>query len=276
MDHTPRPKWSIITVTYNSSAKLKRYWRSAVPADVEWIVVDNASTDETVATARKLGASVLTLEANVGFSAANNIGLKAARGDYIAFVNPDASVAYESLDEIARVVDTTGGLVAPQLVNDDGTPQPNGRGIPRVISKINNRIRFSEKLKREYTIYAAPGEIKNVFWITGAVVCSTRVIFEDLGGWNEEYFLYFEDVDLCCRAHIKGIPVIVYGDVKWTHGWARDNASFKLRPWLHELKSAVKFYRKYPGLANGLFVSASRFSDVHANSSAVWTRSHSG
>lgn len=237
--------WSLITVTYNSAAPLREYWAAERPAHVEWIVVDNGSTDDSVQVAKSLGATVISVEQNIGFSAANNRGLTSASGDDIAFVNPDVRVDYADLAQLSSAIAELGGLVSPQLLNTDGTLQPNGRGAPLLAHKVLNRA-TSEDRGNGYRLLAAPTERKSVFWLIGAVVAGDAETIRALGGWSERFFLYYEDKDISIRAWRQGHAVTLLGDLTWTHGWARETTHFRLMPWVRELDSLFRFYSLYP------------------------------
>lgn len=242
--------WSFITVTYNSATTLRRFWTGGIPEEAEWIVVDNGSQDDSVATAKALGATVIELGENIGFSAANNRGLDVATGAYIAFTNPDIAVDWTSLEKLRETIDHSGGLVAPQLLNADGTLQPNGRGAPLLAHKVLNRLTSGPR-KNGYQVYAQEGEKRNAFWVIGAAVLGTAEAIRSIDGWNERFFLYYEDKDICIRAWRKGLPVTLDGTVRWTHGWARETTGFKLKPWLREFDSMARFYSLYPELLFG-------------------------
>ncbi|GAA3896109.1 glycosyltransferase family 2 protein [Leifsonia kafniensis] len=242
------PRWSFITVSYNSADALKTYWGSAtIPAGAEWIVVDNSSSDATVSIAESLGARVIRLEVNLGFGAANNIGMNQSRGEFIAFVNPDVTVDFSTLPALERVVQSLGGVIGPQLINPDGSLQPNGRGIATLPSKIRNRLK-SETGTSGYQRTAEPGEQIAVDWLIGAAVIATRQTFDKFGAWDDHFFVYYEDSDLGMRAWKHGVPVHVLGDVRWIHGWARETTSFNVDAWKRELTSMAKFYSRYPAL----------------------------
>lgn len=244
---TSNKKWSLITVTYNSAEDLKRFAAGPLSADVEWIVVDNHSSDESVNVAVSLGATVISLSKNAGFGRANNIGLRDATGTHVGFINPDLHINYVDLPALARLLDEAAKdcLVVPQLIDPDGTAQPNGRGVPTVLRKFGNRL----DLKRTgYRIYAKPGEQVYVAWAIGAAIFGKRTTIDTLGGWNEAFFVYYEDHDLGLRAWAHDIPMILTGDVRWFHGWARETTKFSLRPWLLEIHGASKFFCRYPGL----------------------------
>lgn len=266
MTHNARndsPAWSLITVTFNSSAALRTFW-STPPKGVEWIVVDNNSSDDTVATAKALGASVIELPENIGFGAANNVGFAAAEADLIGFINPDVTVDYDTLPHLGSIARESECLVAPQLLNADGTLQPNGRGFPLVINKLRNRTGGLEKLRDQYLLYAAPGQRREVCWLIGAVVIGQRQIFEKIGRWDERFFIYYEDSDICLRAWRDGIPSVLDGDANWVHGWARETTGFKWAPWKREIASMTKFYSRYPVLVLGNRLAARRFPKIAA------------
>lgn len=220
-------------------------------------MVDNGSSDDSVHAARELGASVIELGRNLGFSAANNEGLRMASGTYIAFVNPDVRGTWDDLGLLGRAIDHHGGLVSPQLVNEDGSLQPNGRGAPLLAHKVLHRLVPSRR-ENGYQVIANHLESKYVFWLMGAVVLGEARVLRELGGWDERFFLYYEDKDLSIRAWAAGIPVVVDGRVQWIHEWARDTRTLRVRPWLLELRSLIRFYTLYPeflfsnSLARGL------------------------
>lgn len=121
-------QWTVVTVTYNSADTLRRCWRAAKP--YEWIVVDNASSDDSVVVAEELGARVIRLPENVGFSKANNVGVRQAAGEYVVFANPDLEIDPDGMDVLKQHLDTHGGLVAPQLIVPTGLPSPTAEDSP--------------------------------------------------------------------------------------------------------------------------------------------------
>lgn len=239
-------KASVITVTFNSASELREFWGSFESSWAQWIVVDNASTDDSVAVAQELGATVITSASNLGFSRANNLGAQSAAGDVLIFCNPDVSVTGAGIDELARRAEHRRALVAPQLLNSDGSAQENGRGTPFPYRKLRHMLP-GEPRRNRYLRFASSGQRFDVVWVMGAVVAASRATFDALGGWNEKFFIYYEDSDLCIRAAKLGIPTEIDGNVRWTHGWARETArSFSRTAWAYELRSALTFYRCHP------------------------------
>ncbi|MEU7588597.1 glycosyltransferase [Micromonospora sp. NPDC049230] len=250
--------WSVVTVTYNSADTLRRCWGGAKP--YEWIVVDNDSADDSVAVAQELGARVIRLPENVGFSKANNVGVRQAAGAYVLFANPDLEVEPAGLATMQRHLDAHGGLVAPQLLATDGTPQPNGRGFPYATAKLGNRkIWPLSRMHANYRVVANAGEAVYVAWAMGAAVAARTADFVAMGGWNESFFLYYEDHELGLRAWRHDMPVVLLGDVRWTHHWARATNSFQWsRAHTLELQSARTFFGLFPEFVVGLPTAARR------------------
>ncbi|GIG62100.1 glucosyltransferase [Longispora fulva] len=246
--------WSVITVSYNSAETLRRCWDGSAPKPYRWIVVDNASSDDSVAVAEELGATVIRLPANVGFSRANNAGLRHVATPYVMFANPDLVVDPSGFGRLRAHLDTHGGLVAPQLLGTDGQLQPNGRGFPYVTAKLGNRKLWPfSSLHAGYRIVPGPGEARWVAWVIGAAVGARTADFTRMGGWNERFFLYYEDAEVCLRAWANDMPVAVLGDVRWTHHWGRATNTFRWsRAHSLELKAARTFYGMYPEFVLGV------------------------
>ena len=240
-------KASLITVTYNSAEDLREFWTDIATLPAEWIVVDNASTDDSAGVARSLGAKVIDLPENLGFSAANNIGVCAATTDTLVFANPDVRVTQPGLDVLVEELRVLGGLIAPQLLNPDGSSQENGRAMPYPHRKIAHMFWPNGKVSRGYSRFARPSQSLKVPWVMGAVLAMSRGDFEKIGGWDERYFIYYEDADICLRSWKAGVEVNVLGTVNWVHGWARETSqSFSWKIWKFEITSAVKFYSAHP------------------------------
>ncbi|WP_448263193.1 glycosyltransferase family 2 protein [Microbacterium aurum] len=253
---------SLITVTYNSADTLRRCWGGAQrPVDLEWIVVDNGSTDGSSDVARRLGAKVIEVGANLGFSAANNLGLRHANGQFIGFVNPDVVVDFSTLEELIGVARARGGLVAPQLLNTDGSEQPNGRGYPLLVAKIRNRLHGGDA---SYLLRSSDGAPRPVCWVMGAALLGERAAFEAIGGWDSRFFIYYEDKDICLRAWAAGIPVFLVPAARWVHGWARETTSLRWSAWRREIPSMLKFYTRYPEFLRGKRASRRAHPEIEA------------
>jgi N-acetylglucosaminyl-diphospho-decaprenol L-rhamnosyltransferase len=241
--------WTLVTVAYNSADQLRSAWTDFDPAAARWVVVDNASTDDSAAVAATLGARVIRLPKNVGFGAANNVALAQVDTDWIAFVNPDVTVGgADDLARLARVSATNQALVAPQLLNSDGSEQPNARGLPYLVDKVANRgVSLPGARLHDYARTGLSGPTFAA-WTIGAALAGPTATFHDLGGWDERFFIYYEDHDLGLRAWRAGTPVVLDPEVRWSHGWQRATTRPSLTAWRHELGSMRTFYRVWPSL----------------------------
>ena len=231
-------EWTLITVTYNNSSELAEWWAGTDLGDVKWIVVDNNSSDGTADTAAALGADVVRLGRNVGFSRANNVGLERTTSEFVA----------SSLPEIAKLVRERRAVVCPQLTNPDGSPQPNGRGLPFLIDKLAHRgVNLPGSRLSDY-IPPTNSAPTFVAWAMGAAICAQTKPLQIAGGWDERYFLYYEDHAFGLDAWRRGQEVIVLPSARWTHAWKRETKGIRLKPWMREIASAARFYSQYPGL----------------------------
>jgi len=240
------PAISVITVTYNSASDFVD--RAPVAQGFEWIVVDNASVDNSADLAERLGARVLRNEENRGFSAANNAGARAALGDVLVFCNPDVHFDAPGLARLAEETTARRAVIAPQLLNADGSMQENARGVPYPHRKLRH---FFAKQRPgdvdQYLFYARPGQIREIVWAIGAAVAIPTSDFWAIGGWNERYFIYYEDSDFCLRARERGLPVLLDGSTRWFHRWDRaTRKKFSWRAWRSEFRSAFIFYVSHP------------------------------
>jgi N-acetylglucosaminyl-diphospho-decaprenol L-rhamnosyltransferase len=216
-----RPQVSIVIVNYNAGAYLAECLRSLAAgcAGFVWdaVVVDNSSTDGSERAAEELGKSVRLVRAssNLGFARAANIGVRATMAPNILLLNPDACLTPGCLaplvDEFERHPECA--VVAPLVVNEDGTPQGNARGDPTMMTGLFGRTSLMRRLFPRFlgvTRNVVPADTSRsdrsveVDWVSGACCLVRRQAFEEVAGFDEAYFLYWEDADLCRRIRRKG------------------------------------------------------------------------
>ncbi|ABS64948.1 glycosyl transferase family 2 [Parvibaculum lavamentivorans DS-1] len=223
---------SVVLVTFNSADVIARALTS-IPQGPEVIVVDNASTDDSLRIAEKNGARCIRSEVNLGYGAACNLGAAESRGDYILFLNPDAILLNDALDKLLSTVDDNPGACAagPKFV--DGA----GGGTWRFQSILH-------PLKKGIVYPPAEPEGNCCLpLLTGAAILCRRDAFETAGGFDENIFLYYEDDDICRRLTSAGHSLIyvpeaeVYHEFGRSSGGARHIIRFK-----HEKKLLSRAY----------------------------------
>jgi GT2 family glycosyltransferase len=203
---------SAVVVSYQSAATLGRCLASLPPPEpgrCELLVVDNASTDGSLELVRREhpGARLLALAANVGFGAAVNRAAAEARGDAMLLLNADAWLMPGALDALARRLASRPRLawVAPRLVYPDGRPQfawePEVSLLGEAARKLRNRF---ESRQWSHTVLPRVLRPLGPGWFTAACALVRREAFRDVGGFDERFFLYFEDTDLCLRLRRAG------------------------------------------------------------------------
>ena len=251
MTKTQKPILTIITVTYNSHSLIPEYFKSLEKyllskISSEVIIVDNASRDKSVSLLEKLAIqnknlTIFRNPENRGFSRANNQGAKIAKGKYLLFLNPDTRLRDSSLVKLVGRLerDKTIGLIAPKLLNNDGKPQVS---VYRPQTLKNAFLEFF-LAKNTYSPHA-PKEESSVHAVMGAAVLIRKSLFERLGGWNEKYFMYFEDLDLCRRIKKINKKVIYAPSATVVHQLGSSSKTLKRKPgrWL------VQSSKKYHGL----------------------------
>lgn len=231
----PSIKLSIVIVSYNVQDLLKNCLQSILDcqppsANYELVVVDNHSVDESVEMVKKEFPQVklITSEENLGFGRANNLGAKKTKGELILFLNPDTKVCSESLESLAGFFEDRprAGIVGPQLLNEDDSFQPSVGEYPSVLSLIWEKpIDFLERrfsflrpfLGRLLVKYQRFKKLHRVDWVTGAALACRREVWEELGGFDEKFFMYFEDIDFCLRAKEKDWGVYYFPESKIYH-----------------------------------------------------------
>jgi GT2 family glycosyltransferase len=209
---------SVVIVNWNAGTALRDCVDSVVTSGagvIETIVVDNASTDDSLAPVRARHADVRVVEtgANLGFAAGANRGAMAARGDALVFLNPDARVEPRAIDVLVEALEATpgAGIAGGGLVDGAGRWQPGAARFHPVAHLLLDTTpgRLAARARR------APHVVD---WVYGTFMAVRRDAFRQLGGFDESYFLYGEDLDLCHRAAALGLRTIHVPGARAVHG----------------------------------------------------------
>ena len=198
---------------------------SSVPVEV--IVSDNASSDGSIETiqARWTALRIVRNGANLGFGAACNRGAAQARGDTLLFLNPDCRIEANALARLRAHADAHTGVLGANIVDADGNPERASRRrdplLWRALMTASGLARFESRVPalsgaNLEGASAAPA-LEQVDAVSGALMFVPHAAFDRIGGFDEGYFLHFEDFDLCRRARDAGLRVACANDVRITH-----------------------------------------------------------
>ena len=206
---------SVVIVNYNVQYFLEQCILSVQAASknntTEIIVVDNNSTDESCKLLIEKYPNVVLIQnkENVGFSKANNQGVKIAKGDYVLILNPDTIIAEDTLDKIYNYAKTKQnlGVLGVKLIDGSGKFAPESkRGIPTPNASFNKLFGISSKRTgKYYATHLEENESGIIKVASGAFMFIKRTVFNEVKGFNEAYFMYGEDINLSMKLLNKSI-----------------------------------------------------------------------
>ena len=223
---------SIIIVNYNVKEFLQNLihsiYKAAQRITFEIIVVDNASNDGSVEFIKEKFPTVklFTNKENLGFSKANNIGLKEATGKYILLINPDTIVSEDTFDKMIRFFqeNSEAGLAGCKILNPDGSLQlACRRSFPGPwtsfckVTGLSNLFPQSRLFARYNLTYLNEDQTYEVDAISGSFMMFTKEIYEKVGGLDEQFFMYGEDLDFCYRVQKAGYKVLYVHSTQIIH-----------------------------------------------------------
>ncbi|MBR0655740.1 glycosyltransferase family 2 protein [Plastoroseomonas arctica] len=241
----PLLRLSVVIVTYRSAGVIAEALR-ALPEAVETIIVDNASPDDTLAVARaaRPGAVILAQPENRGFGAGCNAGIAAASRELVLLLNPDGRIATSALGTLIAAADAypDAAILAPALLDDDGKPV-------RSWDAAQVRRRALDRNRRSESWPAAPFCAE---FVSGACMLLRRA---DGLRFDEAFFLYYEDDDLCAAARAMGRSIVVVPAARAGHAGGKSSAPSRRVAWIkayHLAWSRLRYLEKHGGKAEAL------------------------
>ena len=237
-----KSKISIIIVNYNTEKEVEKCLNSVISQQttvnsLEVIVVDNASSDDSAQVLKKFPeVKLIQNEKNLGFAKANNIGAKAATGAFLFFLNPDCEIKRDTISKLLGLVEKSpNAIIGPKILNPDGSLQGSCYNLPTIWGAIKefwfnqegSYEKFTPKTNKQVRVEA----------IVGAAMFMSKKTFEKLGGFDERYFLYYEDLDFCRKAKKLDIPVYYFPKASIIHGLGRAGGNIE-----HLKKSAAVYH----------------------------------
>jgi N-acetylglucosaminyl-diphospho-decaprenol L-rhamnosyltransferase len=211
------PRWAAVVVNFESGPLLGACVRSLLSdtsaGAAELVVVDNGSHDDSIAEleATHPGVRVVHSPGNVGYARAANLGTAVTQAPIVAVINPDTIVEPGAAVALVARLERESRLAAcgPRLRNPDGSDYPSARSLPSIPVAIGHGLlglwwpknRFTARYRQ---LDADPGLPRLVDWVSGAAIWLRRSALDEVGGWDERYFMYLEDTDLCWRLRRAG------------------------------------------------------------------------
>jgi GT2 family glycosyltransferase len=255
---------SVIVVSWNTRELLKgclnsirASGESSVP---EIIVVDNASSDGSANMVAEEFPEVTVIRSkeNLGFARGNNLGIERASGSWLALVNSDVVVHPGCLEQLANYLETHSevGLTGPGVIGRDGRLQPTYRQLPTiwsiacrslaldsVFSRLSNR-------RQKHGMHVQPFEVEvlsGCFWV------ARREAVEQVGGLDERFFFYAEDLDWCKRFGDAGWKVVFVPTATATHLGGGSSAAAPFRYSIELLRANLAYWQKHSGVSGLVF-----------------------
>lgn len=251
---------SIITVNYNSGTLLMKCLESIFAQEcsqeIEVIIIDNKSTDKSIEGIETLFPQIKLIKnkKNTGYTKGNNVGIRQSEGKYVVLLNPDTVLMRNAVQQMSEFMDRTSdaGAIGPKLINTDGSLQLSCRSFPSWRNALFSRYSLLTRLfprnkySVEYLYTDWPhNEIKEVDWLSGACLMIRREVFEKIGLFDEAFFMYCEDVDICYRIKQAGWKNLYYPYAEVVHYIGCGKEKIPIRLIVNHHISMYKFYRKH-------------------------------
>ncbi len=251
---------SCIIINYKNSAPLKdclaSVYQTVQEIDFEVIIVDNSENDPGLQHLKKLysKAQFISNSSNVGFAKANNQAAKIAQGNVLIFLNPDTILSDQAINSMHKHFCSHKeiGALGPKVVNPDGSLQYSCRRFPTLWTGLFNRYSILSRLfpenrfTRQYLMRDFDhNEIRQVDWLSGCCLMVSKNIFEQSHGFDEKYFLFNEDVDLCRTIKQAGKEVVYFPEVTVTHQVSTSNSKTTARVIIQRHLGMMHYFKKH-------------------------------
>jgi len=243
-------KLSVVILNYNVRYFLELCIKSVQAAlyniDSEIIVIDNNSPDNSCEMLMQCFPEIQVIQNldNLGFSKANNQGVKIAKGDYVCILNPDTVVAEDTFEKLLKFADHKDnlGIIGCKLIDGSGRFLPESkRNIPYVSVAI---LKVLGNSKRYYSTHISENEISKVDILVGAFMFLKRDVYNKIEGFDEDYFMYGEDIDLSYRVSKSGLDNYYYGATTAIH--FKGESTLKDKNYAKRFFGAMQiFYKKH-------------------------------
>lgn len=259
---------SIIIVSWNVSDLLRACLETVMAGSLvldegrsggikaEIIVVDSASEDDTLAMLKDFPQVVVDAQGeNIGFTRGNNQGFVRARGRYLLMLNPDTEVMGDAIAQMVAYMDAHPdvGIVGPRTLNSDGSIQSTRRRFHTRWTAFFESTWLEGYAPRHvldefYVKDIEDDAIADVDWVQGSALMARREVYEQVGGLDEGYIMYAEEMDWCKRAKDAGWRVVYWGVGSIVHHGGKSTEQAGAFKHIHFQTSKVRYFRKYHGV----------------------------
>lgn len=250
--------WAAVVINYESGRVLidaVRALRADVSAGpVELVVVDNGSTDGSIDALRAAVPDVTVLQpgANLGYARAANLGIAATSAPIVGVFNPDAFLTPGSARAVidAFAADSDLEVIGPRIDNPDGSVYPSARIAPGLVVATGHALLGSLFPRNRFTtayrqLDAEAGVARDVDWVSGAALWFRREALDRVGGWDERYFMFLEDIDVCREIREHQGRIRFEPDARVTHVVGTSRAGAPVRSVVRHHRSAYRYLDKW-------------------------------
>jgi len=244
-----KPQISIIIPTWNTAditlKCIDTLLKHTPKGFLQIIIVDNGSTDDTQQKLDSLKTiTYIRNDSNLGFSKGNNVGAKKATADTLFFLNSDMELIDSSIVNMVEYfkINPNVGLLGPRFLNPDLTPQ--GSAMPPQTA-LNAFKEYWLGILSSYTKYTPQTTMPTPVWaVSGGAVMISKADYLKVGGWDEKYFFYYEDLELCRQIRKLGKQVVYYPQcqVIHRHGASGTTVATAANQWRRLIPSSIKYH----------------------------------
>lgn len=226
--------------------------RAQTMAPEEIVVVDNSSALDGHLERPSAGEDYRWVRAasNLGFAAACNLGARVSQSDYLLFLNADVVLGTEACARLWGAADSLSrvDVVGPRIRASDGTIELSARAFPRIVTGILGRSSMLTRILKVFSITPpgvslALGESRRVDWVSGACMFVRRSAFQEIGGFDEGYWMYWEDADICRRLRDRGSGVMLCVEAQAEHHTGSSGRDERTIEAFH--LSAARYYEQH-------------------------------
>lgn len=248
------PTLAAVIINYDSGEHLRNCLAeltdAAGEAPADFIVVDNASTDDSLSCVSRdyPGVWLIQNPKNVGYGTACNEGFRSTAAQFVCFLNPDVVPEPGSLSAMAAAMaeNPEVGVLGPRLNNPDGSRYPSCRVVPSLSVAVGHAIfglvTDNNRFTRAYQLLDGDhASAQEVDWVSGAAMMVRREAFDQIAGFDESYFMYVEDVDLCSRLRHAGWKALYYPEAQMMHHVAGSSRRTPYKMIFHHHLSLLRY-----------------------------------